>query len=344
MTSLLQPNYTLNLGSQKWTQQVLRMELQLATAPLIDTLTIRLPVAAPLSAGIGDTVELRLNSGEKEAKVFTGVVDSIRRGFEDIRVSALNAGAKLARFRPGVSYEQITAGNVVRNLCSDAGVDTGSIEDGVSLAFYVADPSRTALEHVARVCDWSGAIARVSENNEVESVVVNATQPDVAVKYGREVLSAWQWKLTSQTKSFVVAGESGAGDTSSNDALRPTTDFFGGNRPDGPSPIARWSSEPALRTTDAAGTAGSALQRAYDSSRETGRMDAFLQPDLRPGTILQIQDLPEDLPSGPLWLYRVEHCVGPQGARTRAFFHKGGDAFNPQSLLGSLTSAVGSLL
>jgi len=316
------------------------MELQLSTAPLLDTLSVRFPVSAPFSAGIDDPVELTLDSGEKEAKVFTGIVDSIRRGFDDVRVSALNAGAVLARFRPGVSYEQITAGNVVRNLCSDAGVDTGSIEDGVSLAFYVADPSRTALEHVARVCDWSGAIARISEGNEVESVVVNATQPDVALKYGREILNAWQWKLTSRTKSFVVAGESGAGDTSSNDALRPTTDFFGGNRPDGPSPTSRWSSEPALRTTNAAGTAGSALQRAYDSSRETGRMDAFLQPDLRPGTILQIQDLPNDLPSGPLWLYRVEHWVAPEGARTRAYFHKGGDAFNPQSLLGSLASVL----
>lgn len=344
MTSLLQPGYTLNIGSQQWTQQAIRLQVKLETAPLIDVLSVRLPAEAPLSATIGDSVELTLKSGEKEKKVFTGKLDSVRRGFDDVRITALNAGAELSRYRPAVTYEQVSAGTVVRNLASSASVDTGNIEDGISLAFYVADPSRTALEHIARVCNWSGAIARVSADNQIESVVVNATQPDVALKYGREVISAWQWKLKPQTTSFVVVGESGAGDASSPDALRPSTDFFDGNSPDGPSPTSRWSSEPALRTKAAAGTAGAALQRAYDSSRETGRMDAFLQPDLKPGTILQIQELPNQLPGGPIWLYRVEHWLGLDGALTRAWFRKGGDAFNPQSLLGSLASAIGSAL
>src|SRR5207249_2304989 len=140
--------------------------------------------------------------------------------------------------------------------------------------------------------------------------------------------------------------ESGAGSTSAAEAFRPTTDFFGGNRPDGPSATSRWLAEPALRTASGAGTAGAALKRAYDSSRETGRMDAFLQPDLRPGTIVQIQDLPDGLPAGPLWLYRVQHWIGTDGAGagTRAYFHKGGDAFDPASLLGSLIGAIGSLI
>jgi hypothetical protein len=344
MTSLLQPGYTLNLGSQQWTQQLLQIDLKLEAAPLLDILTVRLPAAAPLSASIGDAVELTLNSGEKEAKVFTGVIDAIRHGFGEMRVSALNAGAELARFRPAATYEQITAGNVLRALCGDAGVDTGEVDDGISLAFYAADPSRSALEHVARVCGWSGAMARISNENRVESAVVNATQPDVALKYGREILDTCQWKLMSKIESFVVVGESGTGSTSAPEALRATTDFFGGSPPNGPSPKSRWASEPALRTVSGARTAGAALQRAYNSSRENGRMEAFLQPDLRPGSILQIRDLPDGLPSGPLWLYRVQHWIRRNGAGTRAHFYKGGDAFDPMALLGSLAGAIGSLL
>src|SRR5712691_5397716 len=162
MTSLLQPGYTLNLGSQQWTKQLLCIDLKLEAAPLLDALTVHLPAAAPLSASVGDPVELTLASGEKEVKVFTGAIEGIRRGFDAICVSALNAGAELARFRPSATYEQITAGNVLRNLCGDAGVQTGNVEDGVSLVFYAADPAQTALEHIARVCAWSGAMARIS--------------------------------------------------------------------------------------------------------------------------------------------------------------------------------------
>lgn len=346
MTSLLQPGYTLNLGSQQWTKQLLRIDLKLEAAPLLDVLAVRLPAVAPISASIGDPVELTLASGEKEAKVFTGVIDGIRRGFDVIWVSALNAGAELARFRPSATYAQITAGNVLRSLCGDVGVATGNVVDGVSLAFYAADPARTALEHIARVCAWSGAMARVSSTNQVESVIVNAKQADVALKYGREIFDTRQWKLTSKIDSFVVAGESGASSTSAPEALRPTTDFFAGNRPAGRSATTRTAAEPALRTASAAGTAGAALKRAYDSSREAGRMEAFLQPDLRPGTIVQIQDLPDGLPAGPLWIYSVRHTIGAEGAgaATRAYFHKGGDEFDPTSLLGSLIGAIGSLL
>lgn len=344
MTSLLEPGYTLTLGSQQWTEQVLQLKLSIETAPLVDLLNVRLPAAALLKAAIGDPTELTLNSGEQESKVFTGKIVGIRRSFDDIRVTSMNAGAVLARFRPATTYEQITAGNVVHNLCDEAGADAGSLEEGVSLTYYAADPSRTALQHVARVCGWSGAIARISNENKLESLVVNATEADVALRYGREILHTSQWTLEGSVQSFVVSGESGAGSTSAPEALRPATDFFGGQRPDGPSLTSRWFTEPALRTGSAAASAAAALQRTYNSSREVGKMEAFLQPSLRPGTILEIQDLPNQLPANPLFLYRVQHCLDRQGGRTRANFYKGGDAFDPLALLGSLAGAIGGLL
>src|SRR5262249_8599656 len=145
-----------------------------------------------------------------------------------------NAGGTLAQVRPAATYEQITAGNVVRNLCDDAGVDAGDVADGVSLVYYAADPSRTSFEHIARVCGWSGAMARISADNRVESVVVNATEAELALLYGREVVSFESRKLPASISSFTVAGESAASDPSAPEASRPTTDFFAGNRPAGP--------------------------------------------------------------------------------------------------------------
>src|SRR5262249_26431357 len=149
--------------------------------------------------------------------------------------------------------------------------------------------------------------ARVSSDNKFESAVINGTQPDVALKYGRELLSFEQHMLHAALDAVVVAGESGAGSTSAGTALRPTTDFFGGSRPDGPSVGNAWQFQPALRTAAAAAAAGAAALRVYKSGRERGSLTAFLQPDLRPGTVFEVQELPAGLDTGPFWVTRVAH-------------------------------------
>ena len=343
-TSLLNPSYSLQLGPQLWKEQALRIELSLNPSPLVDVMTIKLPAAASLQADLDDDVELTLNSGEAEEKVFTGVVQSIRRGFSSIDVKAINAGSLLSRYFPAVTYENVTTATVARNLCSDAGVSTGSLETGSELTFYVADPTRTAWQHIHRVCSWSGMLVSISADNEVEAKVVNATQADVALRFGREIVELGRTRSAAKIETFVVAGESGVGVASSPDVHRPVTDFFTGNRPDPPSPTVTWTWLPALRTTSAAATAGAARKRMYTSGADCGVFIAFLQPKLRPGVVLEMQDLPAGLTDGPVWIHSVRHVLSPHGALSRVEYCKGGDSFNPLALLGSLAGAVGGLL
>lgn len=69
MTSQLLPSYALTLGSQRWTEQALRIRVALELAPRVDTLTVWLPITAPFSADHGDTVELTINSGDRKSVV-----------------------------------------------------------------------------------------------------------------------------------------------------------------------------------------------------------------------------------------------------------------------------------
>lgn len=340
MTSLLTPAYELTLGQQLWKQQAIAIAVELTCAPHVDRLSVRLPAAAPLSASVGDPASLVLDSGEQDETVFTGVIDRIRRTFEDIRVVALNAGAAMARVRPAVTYEKITSGKVIRNLAGDAGVAVGTVDEGADLTFYVADPSRTAWEHVARIAAWGGALTRVSPDNKIESSPVNATQAELALLHGREVLWMQADRFGSVVEGWTVAGEGGAGSASAPEALRSSTDFFAGNRPRGPGVGQRWKFDPALRTPQAAGTAGAALKRQYESTRDSGRLRAFLQPKLRCGTVLEVQQLPDGFPAGPLWVSRVSHALDSGGSHTTARFCKGGDSFDPLALLGALAGLL----
>jgi len=341
--AVLTPTYSLTLGDQLWTEQALEIGLRLDAAPLLDVLTVRLPSEARPSAGLGDPVELEVDGGEGGERVFVGSIAGLRRDVTELIVTALDGGGALAAYRPATTYEQVTAGTLIKTLCGELGIATADVEDGPTLAFYAADPGRSALEHVARLAGWCGALARFTEDGELVSTVVG-TSPDLALRYGRELLAFQGAQLTAPIESFVVVGEAGAGDASELEALRPTSDFFAGSRPEGPSPTALWRFEPALRTASAAGTASAALLRQYGSSRRPARLHATLLPALRPGAVLEIQDLPDDLQGGPFWADRVEHRLGNTGATTSARLQEAGEEFDPMSLLGSLAGAVGALL
>ena len=339
MTSMLAPAYTVRMGSQEWTEQIVQIRVSLGAAPAVDSASIVLPLTPTFKAKPGDEAVVTLDSGERSDTVFSGTIDRVRRTPSSIAVSMVNAGGIMARVRPAVTFEQVTAGRLVRELCTEAGVDAGAIQDGVSLPFYVADPERTGWQHASRVAAWSGAVVTVSTENKVDATVIDATQAEFALRYGRELLDYAFDTSASYIDTFTTAGESGVGDTADDKVLRTTADFFAGSRPSGPGKGSSWRSYPALRTAEAAASAAAARKRLYTSSRDIAQFTAFLLPHLRPGTVIEVQDLP-DLPVAPYWIRRVQHAVSAEGALTRVHCARGGDAFDPSSLLGSLGSLL----
>src|SRR5437867_1080079 len=253
------PSRRRSAGSETWMSAALAISDSIPVrsamcSPTFRTRPVRswLPSAAPFSAAAGDPATLTLNDGQSDTQVFSGVIDSIRHTDTEILVTAIDAGGVLARVRPASTHEHVTPGTLIRALAADAGVQTGRLENGSELSFYVAHPGLTAWDHIHRLSAWLGALVTVSASNQVESSVVEPTHADVAFRYGREVLRLERTGRAAPIQSFTVAGESGAGSAAGPDARRPTTDFYNGNRPQGPSGTARWDWQPALRTVSAA--------------------------------------------------------------------------------------------
>ena len=340
MMALLKPSYALTMGRQRWTTQLLKIDLVQELAPGINVLKVELPARAPFSAAIDDPVMLELDGGAGSETAFTGTVAAIRRRPDAIGVTALDAGGRLSALRPATTYENVTTATLIRSLAAEVGADVGLIETGSEISFYVADPGRSAWDHVARLCGWIGAAATVSPDNKIESAVVQTATADVALRYGRDLIAIEETRHWAPIESFTVAGESGVGSTASPDVRRPAVDFFQSNRPDGPGASDRWEFQPALRTAAAARMAGAARSRAYGALRRAGRIKATLNPALRPALAVQIQDGPYELGSGAIWLQHARHVIDGRGAITTARFaaDEGGGAASllPRAALGGL--------
>lgn len=335
----LAPALSADLGSYRYATHGTALRAALGLLPDVNCCTIHFPPGLDVDAAPGDAAVVRLDGGEGEAEVMTGVIQSLRRGLTGTRVEVVDAGGRLAALRPAATYERQGADDIVRAIASDAGVSALDLDLTLRLAAFVAHPRRSGAEHVAHLAALGGAIACVDGDG---TLVVRpaATQPEVAFRYGRELLACETSEARPAVPRFVV-GVGPAGSPDAPDALLHTTSVVPDDAPAAGASAVREAS-PLLRTPGVAKAAAEA--RAAWVANDAVRLTAlgFLLPTLRPGMVLEIQDLPAGLRGGTWLVERVTHTVAPDGAASTRF--EGRSAAPATGLMGALLGAVGGLL
>ena len=331
---------SITIGNSRYEVAVNRLLVTLACLPATGSARLRVSAALELSAGVGDEATISLSHDGHEEDVLTGAVRSLRRGFETVELVIADGSAALSAFRPAVTYEAMKAAEIIESLAREAGVDVGRMDGGDQpLAFYVADQGRTAGEHIGSLAEMSGAMACFDGSGSLTVFETPAGTPDKALLYGRELL-AYETSVHPTPTQRVVLGNGVAGSVDAPDALLPSFERLPGNAA-GPGKSARWISGSRFRTPDAATAATSAAN--LWAGMQTGQVFAtcFLQPDIRPGHVLEVQQAPAGASGGPWLVTRVEHVMDMQrGAWTRFT----GVSTEGGGLLDSLISAVGGLL
>jgi hypothetical protein len=371
----VKPTASLTLGSSRYDAHLNALTVVLATLPAPGVCRAVLPYAAEVTAVPGDPASVDLTGlelasgglgglagaalgavgggglggalgglaglagGAPPGRVLTGTVRSVRRGLGGTEVEIADAGAALAAYRPATTFTATTAADVVSALAGDAGAATGRVELDLPLAAYVADQARTAAEHVARLATLAGGVATVGADGALNATPL-ADEPTVALRHGREVLAYDVTGSRETTAPPVAVGNGPAGAAAAPNALRPTPDPLPEGVPEAGTG-AVWEAFASLRTPAAALAATGALQARTTARAGRVRARCVLVPSLRPGDVVEVQDLPLGLSEGPWLLTRVEHRLGAGGVTeldgVRAVAAGGG-------LLAALAGAIGSLL
>jgi len=340
------PTATVTLGSLRYDQQVVGLVVRLAALPEVSGARVTLPAAVRLDAVPGDPAQVdvggvAVSGDEGPDTVLTGTVVRIRRGFDLVAVQVADAAAALATLRPAATYTAGTAADVVTALLGDAGAIPGDIQLDLPLAAYVADQSRPATEHVARLAALSGGLATVGGDGAVSAVPL-PTEPTVALRYGRDFTDYEVAERAAPAVQLVAVGAGPAGAAGAPDALRPSAEPLPADAPD-PGPDAVRVPEPVLRTPAAASTAGKAAQALAAARARRLRARCVLLPALRPGDVVEVQELPAGSPPGPWLLTRVEHRFTPGRGGTTTLDGLDAGAAAAGGLAG-LLAAIGGLL
>jgi hypothetical protein len=338
----LAPKASITLGSEKFDSHALRVVVDLAPLPAIDSFVATFPAAVSISGAVGDDASLDLDGGEGSETVLQGKIRMLRYGLRYTEVVVAAASAALADLRPATTYRNQSADDVVQALASNADVNVADSSIGLPMAAYVADQRRTAAEHIAWLASLGGAIARVNSDGDLEVNRPTSAMPDIAIKYGRELISCDVRAIPAPAAHRIRTGSGPAGSAMALNALRPSKEALPKGADD-PGADAVWQPAAVLRTPAAAASAGAAADLVASSGATRIRAEAFLLPKLRPGTVLDVQDLPGALAGGPWLVTRVTHLLDAQsGGRT---FFEGDEAsgLDLSALAGAALSAIGGL-
>lgn len=326
------------VGNLRYDTHSTHLRIRQGLAPRAGSARVMLPPSVRVDAAAGDDVSVLVDAEETEVATFGGVVQRIERSVDRTTIVAGDALARLAWARPGATFEQQSAGAVIRALATAADVPAGSIEDGPALVVYVADQGRTALEHVGLLSSWSGAYAISDAEGSLLVPAVPTGRADLALRFGREIESL-HVRAVSPSPDVVWIGSGPAGSASAPNAHLQTTEVLPDSAPD-PGPRTIRIPGPSLRTPSAATDATLATATRNPSRRLSAT--CWLQPGIRPGALIEVADAPQPESSGPWFVTDVVHEIGP-GPRgvTRLEADALGDG---GSLLGDLLGAIGSLL
>lgn len=339
----LAPAVSATLGNLRYDVQAIEASAVLAPLPRGSHARLRLPAGVRFEAAPGDEAKIELDGGEGAHPVLAGRVRRVQRSVDAIEVEFTDAGPLLAAYRPAAAFEKPSAAQVVRALCSGLALTPGTLDLDLDLPAYVAHPARNAAEHIAELARLAGALAVTDGDGKLAVRALPEGPADAALKFGREIVHVSTSSAAAGAAQRLAIGAGPAGSAGAPDALRPTTGVLPASAGNGGKDLIRLPT-PVLRTPKAADAASNAYSRLAGARAQRLVAQCFLLPALRPGQVIEVQDLPEGLGTGPWLLTMVEHRVAEGAGSTCLHAISASAPAGLGGLLGAAIAAVGSLL
>lgn len=337
---MLNVTISLTLGNRLYDQHCIAMRLRRSQLAALDRLEILLPSNVTFDAQLGDDCSLEIDGGEGAAIVFTGQLSHVQHTLSGLHIESHNGGLMLARYRPTVSFEQQTIGDIIGSLCTDVDVDIAANVEGATLALYVADGRATAAQEIARLALLAGAAAAFDEEGHLHVSEDGGPGGELALRYGREIITGGVGNTLANENTIIVVGE-GGGDPNSAEARWIITDFMRGGGNDA-GPNMRKVAQPELRTSADTEFAAAALTQSRTAGEAQVRLRTWLYPELQPGMRIEFADMPDSLPLQECRIRQVISTLLPGQMATTDVWATG--QVSGASEFGDLLGALGGLL
>jgi phage protein D len=260
-------------------------------------------------------IELGFDDDNGMQKVMTGALVTVEPGLITRRLNGLSPAHLLLKTFVETFFEEKTAGDIVKELASQAGVQTADVENGIRFPAYAVDGRRSAYHHLRRLADLCGFDLYIDfEGKLVFKKFVGGRIVHV-FEFAKHILELEVLQSQPRAAAVEAWGESpGSGPTESWAWL--TKDFAGSKGSAGSGSPKYLLERPALRTPTAAQQAADAAFTHFKRQAKRGRLLLTGSPQVRLGDALRLQGVPETSLNATYQVRAVTHRLTKLGGYT----------------------------
>ncbi|SDL36017.1 Phage protein D [Geoalkalibacter ferrihydriticus] len=243
------------------------------------------------------------------AQVMTGSVTAVQADLQTRRVIGHGGAVHLLRSFADTTYQAKKAGEIVRNLANQAGVDVARAEDGSHFPAYVVDGRRSFWHHLRDLAELCGMDLYVDAAGELVFERFVGGRTVHVFDYGRDILALESYFTAPRAARVEAWGESPTGAEGEEAWSWLTKDFSGSRGQAGTGEPTLLLERSALRTAQAAQSFVDALHIHMQRRRLSGRLQVLGNPAVKLGDALRVQQSPEDELNGTFQVRSVTHRI-----------------------------------
>lgn len=322
---MLTPTYKLTLGQslvdttdEPQASTVVDLNITLDMDTPADSFILVLGQVGGLSPARDDDAKIELgyagNCGLSQ--VMSGAVVTVAPNLTTIRVAGHSVAAELLRAFVDQTYENKTAGEMVRDLADQAGVNVVAAEDGIMFPAYVIDSLRSAYHHMGELADLCGFDLYINSDGELVFEKFIGGKTVHVLEYAKHILELDVQQTAPRAGKVEAWGESPTGSEGEDAWAWLTKDFSGTKGTAGADDPLLLLERPALRTADAARIAADAALSAIQRRTLRGRLLTIGRPEVKLGDAIQLRGMADSTLNTNFQVRSVMHRITKLGGFT----------------------------
>lgn len=266
-----------------------------------DAFTLLQGQVGGLPATTGDDAEIALGYADDDnalVTVLTGVVVAVEPGIETQRITGHSTQDRLLRWFADTTFQDVTAGDVVRALAADAGMDVARVDNGIDLPAYVVDGRRNASRHVRDLSALCGFDTYTAPGGGLVFEPFAGQRTVHVLEFGEHILELEMTRDRPSAATVEAFGESPGSSRGDESWAWLTKDFTARKGAAGSGDPVLLLERPALRTAAAAATAAAAVQASLAHASLRGRVRVQGRPQVALGDVLRLEGFPATFQTG----------------------------------------------
>jgi phage protein D len=314
---MLKPAYKLTIGSklidttdEPKASTVVDLQVALDLDTPADGFTLVMGNVGSFRPARDDETKIELgyadNGGFKQ--VLKGKVVTVEPNLTTTRVAGFSGADALLRTFVNQTYENKTAGAIVRDLADKARVEVATAEDGITFPAYVIDGRRSVYLHMHDLAELSGFDVYIDTDGKlVFEKFINGKTVHV-FEFAKHIVALDVDRTPPLAGSVEAWGESAASNRGEDAWAWLTTDFSGSKGSAGSGALLL-RERPALRTREAARTAADATLTNIQRRTLRGQLLTIGRPEVKLGDAIRFQGLADDSLNTLFQVRSVSHRI-----------------------------------